>query len=317
MMKKTISLLIVLCPLFTIAQYVKDTFTVIAKDSLPLIRATSASFKPTIYYEKDGTPFYCNKPRFFDFVTKIPKDAAGYVVQSFEKKNLYKVGIIAASTAILIIFDQRITDGVQKFGRNTGIEAGERYNDIVSVKLGGKKTVLGKWPLNINTAFYNLGQGSTVVYMAAGFFILGKIKHDNLALQTASQLVESFLALGAGIQILKYSTGRENPTNITSPGGRWRPFPSLSNFQGNKTKYDAFPSGHLATLVSAVTIISTNYPHKKWIKPVGYTIAALLGAAMINNGVHWSGDYPLGFALGYGYGKYISRKSHLRLPPVQ
>ena len=309
MMKKLLIFLLVLSPFFTKAR----TNTIIS-DSLPVIKLIPAT---KIYFENNGDSFTCNKPKTFDFLTHIPKDGVGYVKQSFQKKNLYKVGIVAASTALLIIFDQQITDGVQKFGRQNGISGAETYNNILSVKLFGKPTVLGKWPLNINTAFYNLGQGSTVVYMAAGFFLMGKIKHDNLALQTASQLIESFLALGAGTQILKYSTGRENPTDITAPGGRWRPFPSFSNFQSNKPKYDAFPSGHLATFVNAVTIISTNYPNKKWIAPVGYTIAGMLGLAMLNNGVHWAGDYPLGFALGYGYGKFIAKKSHIRVLPVQ
>ena len=148
---------------------------------------------------------------------------------------------------------------------------------------------------------------------AAGFFILGEIKKDNRALQTASQLTEAFIALGIGTQVMKYATGRENPSDATSRGGKWRPFPRYSDFQNNKTKYDAFPSGHLATFVSAVTIIAQNYPEKKWIAPVGYSIAGLISLAMVNNGVHWSSDFPLGFALGYGFGRFISRKSHFQL----
>ena len=151
--------------------------------------------------------------------------------------------------------------------------------------------------------------------IAAGFFITGEIKKDNRALQTANQLVEAFIALGGSTQLLKYATGRENPSDATAHGGRWRPFPSWSNFQNNKTKYDAFPSGHLATFVSTVAIISENYPEIKWVKPVGYSIAGLIGLSMINNGVHWASDFPLGVALGYGFGKFISRKSHFTLVP--
>ena len=29
----------------------------------------------------------------------------------------------------------------------------------------------------------------------------------------------------------------------------------------------------------------------------------LLGFAMLNNGVHWAGDYPLGIAMGYVFAK--------------
>lgn len=306
MIKKCLSLLILLLPLFAIATSITDTLPA-GSDTMIALR------KQRIYLEKNGDSFICNKPKLFNFVTHIPGDAVGYVKQSFRKENLYKVGIIAGSTALLIIFDQQITNGLQSFAKRNGISASEDFDAIVSVKLFGKKTNLGKMPKNVNTAFYNIGQGSSVVLMAAGFYIGGLIKKDNRALQTASQLGESFLALGFGTQLMKYGTGRENPSDASIPGGRWRPFPTLSDFQNKKPKYDAFPSGHLATFVSAVTIISENYPRIRWIKPVGYTIAGLLGLAMINNGVHWAGDFPLGFAMGYGFGKFITKKNHLKL----
>lgn len=306
MIKKCLFLLILLLPLFAIATSITDTLPA-RSDTMIALR------KQRIYLEKNGDSFICNKPKLFNFVTHIPGDAVGYVKQSFRKENLYKVGIIGGSTAFLIIFDQQITNGLQSFAKRNGISASEDFDAIVSVKLFGKKTNLGKMPKNVNTAFYNIGQGSSVVLMAAGFYIGGLIKKDNRALQTASQLGESFLALGFGTQLMKYGTGRENPSDASIPGGRWRPFPTLSDFQNKKPKYDAFPSGHLATFVSAVTIISENYPRIRWIKPVGYTIAGLLGLAMINNGVHWAGDFPLGFAMGYGFGKFITKKNHLKL----
>ncbi len=255
------------------------------------------------------------RPKPFAFITSIPKDVAGFSKQSFKKDNWSKLGWIAASTAGLLLADQVITDNVQQFSADHGISAKESFSPILTLKLGGKPTNIGKLPRNVNTAFYNLGQGSSAMVMAAGFFIVGQIKKDNRALQTASQLTEAFLALGVGTQILKYATGRENPSDATVPRGRWRPFPSWKEFQDNKPKYDAFPSGHLATFVSAITILSENYKEKKWIAPVGYSIAGLCALSMVNNGVHWASDFPLGFALGYGFGKFISAKTHFVLVP--
>jgi hypothetical protein len=91
----------------------------------------------------------------------------------------------------------------------------------------------------------------------------------------------------------------------TSNGGNWNLFPSFKAYQNNTPYYDAFPSGHLATLMSTVTILTENYPEKKWIKPVGYSITGLVGYAMINNKVHWAGDYPLAIALGYLCAKQV------------
>jgi hypothetical protein len=308
---KAIVLLLILFPIFVGAKNLIDT-------TLPTRNIVNSLSQSPIYLEKNGDSFSCYKPATFSFLTHISGDAVGYVRQSFKKENFSKLAIVAASTGILLAFDQQITNGVQTFTSHHGIDGRESYSPLIQVNLFGKSTKLMKWPNNINTAFYNFGQGSSVVYMAAGFLLAGKIKNDPRALQTASQLVQSFLALGVGTQLLKYSTGRENPSDATVTGGRWRPFPSVSDFQNNKPKYDAYPSGHLATFVSAVTIVSENYPRKRWIKPVGYSIAGLLSFSMVNNGVHWASDFPLGFALGYGYGKYIAKKNkHLLRTPVK
>ncbi|MEJ7683682.1 MAG: phosphatase PAP2 family protein [Segetibacter sp.] len=79
----------------------------------------------------------------------------------------------------------------------------------------------------------------------------------------------------------------------------------FSKYQSYTPNYDAFPSGHLATLMSSVTIFSENYPEKKWIKPVGYSLTGLVCYAMINNKVHWTSDYPLAIGMGYLCAKQV------------
>jgi len=272
------------------------------------------SIKP-VFANNTALSIVYEKPKPFSFITNIPKDVAGFTKQSFQRKNFSNLALIAGSTALLFLADQTITNSIQDGAEDHRIAARESFSPFIRLKIGGKNTNIGKIPKNVNTAFYDFGQGSSAMFMAAGFFLMGKINHDNRALQTASQLTEAFIALGAGTQLMKYATGRENPSDATVSRGRWRPFPSWSNFQNNKTKYDAFPSGHLATFVSAVTIISNNYPEEKWIAPIGYSVAGLCALSMVNNGVHWASDFPLGFALGYGFGKFISRKSHFTLVP--
>lgn len=297
-MKRTILLAFLLMPLILCAQEVDSVDAAIGFPDTP----APVQLKP-VY----------TKPRFFSFVTDIPKDFAGFTKNSFKKKQVKDWAILAGSTAFLFLADQSIANTVQTNFRKVGIHGEEDFSPIIQLKLGGKKTNIGKLPNNLNTAFYNFGQGSSTMLFAAGFFVLGKIKKDNRALHTASQLTEAFITLGAATQLIKYATGRENPNDATATRGRWRPFPSWSDFQNNKSRYDAFPSGHLATFVSTVTIIGENYPEIKWIKPVGYSIAAMICLSMINNGVHWASDYPLGFALGYGFGKFISKKTRLKL----
>ena len=121
--------------------------------------------------------------------------------------------------------------------------------------------------------------------------------------------------MGVGTQVLKRIAGRQSPSEATSNGGTWHPFPSFQNYQNHTPYYDAFPSGHLATLMSTVTILAENYPEKKWIRPIGYTITGLVAYSMINNNVHWISDYPLAIALGYLCAKQVVRNNRKVVHP--
>lgn len=254
----------------------------------------------------DSTYQNTERPKAFTFVTHVPKDLIQISKSPFQKANFKNLVIIIGTSTALVFADQKIYDGVRKFSDNIHLHPEEENKTIWSIKTGNKETVLLKVPRNLNTGLYNIGQGFTTILIAAGFYVQGKISKNYTSLQTASDLTESFITLGMFTQLLKYVTGRENPGVSSMNGGAWHPFPSLSSFQNDKSRFDAFPSGHLSTLMAAVTILSNNYPKKKWIKPVGYTLVALSGFAMINNGVHWAGDYPLGIGLGYLTGNIIT-----------
>ncbi|HEY1201925.1 MAG TPA: phosphatase PAP2 family protein, partial [Niastella sp.] len=150
---------------------------------------------------------------------------------------------------------------------------------------------------------YQLGEGGTSMLVSGGLFIYGKINKDKRALQTASDIAETFITMGITTQVLKRISGRQSPFMRTQAGGAWHPFPSFKEYQQNTSNYDAFPSGHLATMMATVTVLTTNYPEKKWIAILGYSLIGLSGWAMINTEVHWIADYPLALALGYISGK--------------
>jgi membrane-associated phospholipid phosphatase len=264
----------------------------------------------SLYAQNDG------KPRNFYFLTRVPKDIIEVQKHTFSKSNFTKLVITTSVTSGLLLFDKIIYDDVRKFANKIHLQPAERNKIIWSIKSGGKETVLLKVPENLNTAFYNLGQGFTTLLIASGFYLQGKISKNYRSLQTASDLAESFVTLGLITQVMKYSTGRQNPSQVTTGYGTWRPFPSLSKFQHEKQNYDAFPSGHLSTLMATITILSNNYPEKKWIRPVGYVITALAGFAMVNNGVHWAGDYPVALGLGYLTGNLITKR-HLGKTQIQ
>ena len=281
-MKKTFLLFLSFFPLCTFAQTA-------ANDSLQTITATAV---PRL------------KP--FHFITNVPDDMLQLTKAPFHRKNLKGLVIVAGATAVLLPFDQAITDGVKHLGRQINLDPETDYR--VPIKIGTTKIL--KVPHNITSALYQWGEGGTSMMLAGGLFVYGKIKHDRLALGTASDLTETFITMGVTTQLIKRISGRQSPFMSSDEGGFWKPFPSFHDFETNTSNYDAFPSGHLATMMATVTTLALNYPGKKWIKPVGYAAMSLTGLAMINTDVHWISDYPLALALGYVSAKITYRKNH-------
>ena len=272
--------------------------------SFPVFAFCQTGNSPDSLKKKLSEDYNNSKP--FHFISNVPGNIWQITKSPFQKNNLKILVITAASTAVLIPFDQKITNAVKHFSNQIKLNPETDYS--VPVKFG--KTKILKIPQNINTAFYQLGEGGTSMILAGGLFIYGKIKHDKRAVITAGDLTETFITMGLTTQILKRISGRQSPFMATRPGGTWKFFPSFSNYQSNTSNYDAFPSGHLATMMATVTTLSLNYPEKKWIKPVGFVIMTLSSFAMTNTEVHWVSDYPLAIALGYVAAKITYWKNH-------
>ena len=261
------------------------------------------------YNVGNGKIFIYRKPKAFSFLTNLPKDAAGIAAAPFRKNSLKPLLLVAGSTLLFLFTDESVGNGVHQFSKNIHLSPEEKYKDVINIKFGNSNINLLKAPQNINTALYQMGQGFPSLLIGAGLFTYGKIHKDYRAISTASQLTEAFILMGVGTQLLKRIKGRQSPSEAVDLDGTWHPFPSFKNYQNHTPFYDAFPSGHLATLMSTVTVLADNYPEKKWIKPVGYSVIGLVGYSMINNNVHWASDYPLAIALGYLCAKQVVKNN--------
>lgn len=285
----------------------------LALDSGKYIYTVTDTIKPKAkekeYSVDCGKIFIYQKPKLFSFLTKLPKDAAGIATATFKRKSIKPLLLIAGTTALLMLNDEYISKRVSSFSNTIHLRPEEGYKDIFSIKAGNTSISLLKAPQNINTALYQFGQGFPSLLIAGGLFIYGKIHNNYRAISTASQLTEVFISMGVGTQLLKRITGRQSPSETTDLDGHWHPFPSFKKFQNHTPAYDAFPSGHLATLISTVTVLADNYPEIKWIKPAGYSVIVLVGYSMINNRVHWASDYPLALALGYLCAKQVVKNN--------
>ena len=263
---------------------------------------------------------YASKPTGFEFVSNIWGDLKTFVRRIDPKKNYKPLIGLTLGTALLVKYDQDILDESQRFARDLGLisdtKNGRESKMIIDFSAAGLDLPV-RAPLNLNAGMYFIGDGITHVSIAGGLATYGAIYDDYRALNTASQIMEGIIVTGIVVQVIKRSTGRESPYRATRDGGRWDLFPSQSDYSGEVSKYDAMPSGHLATAMATTTILAANYPEKTWIKPTGYTLMGLLGFAMMNNGVHWASDYPLGIAIGYLAGDIAVERGKKRRASAQ
>jgi membrane-associated phospholipid phosphatase len=227
--------------------------------------------------------------KWYSMFTNLPGDMVSFYHEDITTPKIPLYFGIAALTAGLIATDNLSWRASDKFYRKSGFN--KTASDI----------------------FVEVGDGRSQFGLAAAFALAGFVANDNRALRTASQVVEAVLASGAVVQVLKHITGRESPFVSTKSGGRWRFFPNQIQYHKHVPAYDAYPSGHLTTSLAAFTVIAENYPEVKWIKPVSYSLEALLAVSMVNTGIHWYSDYPLAVFLGYEFGKIVSHPSKLNM----
>lgn len=250
-------------------------------------------------YNIAGINYIYKKPGTFVFISNIPSSLLSFGNSMFNKEYTLANILIGTTTAFLIASDQSIYNQVSKWGQNWGIGNEDKTKTLFSI---GNYPIF-RGPTDLGSAMYFIGDGWTHIGLSLSFLTAGLIENDNRALQTASQIAQVILTAGIATQLLKHITGRETPILASQSGGIWRLFPNQIDYHKNVPKYDAFPSGHLAVAFGTLTVIAENYKDYKWIRPVGYSLLALLSFQMVNNGVHWISDYPLALGIGYLFGK--------------
>ena len=262
--------------------------------------STSSNIKYQSYTNANGDIYSYKKPRFFGMITNIPKSVCGTVNDFGYKENLIALAGATVMTVSIIPEDQHLLEQSRILGERIGLKEFAKYNSF-----GPLRNI----PSDLTSAIYLIGNGTTPLLMSMGFATYGLIKKDYRALNTSTALVESLLVCGVFSQTIKRVSGRQSPAPAIidgNPGGDWNPFPSFSAYGKNTPNYDAMPSGHVMTATAALNVILTNYPDKKWIKPLGYSLIGMLGFEMVQANVHWYSDYPIALVMGYIIGKNVA-----------
>lgn len=257
-----------------------------------------------VYNIGDNLVLTYYKPKFTDIFINFVRDMGNFAHVITRKESLPWLGATIGATAALVPFDRQIINSTHRAMDGMNIDGEKKFNDLLSI--GGSPLLV--YPANFNSALYWIGEGLPSLMISAGFYTFGFMNNDFRSLQTANQLMEEFLSMGIACQAIKHITGRQSPSRDPNGNGRWDWFPNQKDYMSNVSNYDAMPSGHMATMMCTVTILSENYPEYKYIKPIGYGIMGAVGLAMMHNEVHWLSDYPLAIGIGYTMGKIISAR---------
>jgi membrane-associated phospholipid phosphatase len=288
---------LILYRFFSFALWVSFSFSIFANES------------PQKYEKKEGdsikSPF-----TWYDWIANVPRDYSLFYHRVFRQEAMPVITLVAASTAILWFYDEELLAAGKKWGKMWSISQDD--NMSIVARVGGFPIQM---PTDKGTALYFIGDGWTHASIAGMYLSYGGIFHEIRALHTASQLAEAILNTGISTQVLKHLTGRESPLVSTGKRGVWRMLPDQKKYHQHVSSYDAYPSGHVATAMATMTVMAGNYPeYALAIQLAGYPLITLLALQMLNNGVHWASDYPLGLALGYTFGRIAVEHGKQPLP---
>jgi membrane-associated phospholipid phosphatase len=196
-------------------------------------------------------------PAWHDMFTNLPADWGRSFRMTFRSSSLPTILGLSAVTLGLIAIDHHTYRAASRLYKRSPVV--ESATDL----------------------FVSFGDGQSQFLLAGAFAAYGFAASDRRAIRTASQTVEAVLATGVFIQVLKHISGRESPDVVREmERSTWRPFPSLKDYHSHQAKYYAFPSGHIATSIAALTVVADNYHDVDWIRPVGYPLVGLIGISL-------------------------------------
>lgn len=233
-------------------------------------------------------------------LTEIPTSTKFVFKKSFSREALPYWGAIVGSSALLFRYDEQILAETQRKGRDWRI--GNEDNTKPVITIGGQELL--RLPTDTGSFMYFLGDGWMHAAIGGGFVASGQLKDNDYNFNTGLMLWHGMITSTIFNQIIKRSWGRESPEVKTHERGNTKPFPSVGEYNKRTGSYDAMPSGHVMTATLTFTILSERYPeYNCYIYPVAGVWVSALMFEMVNNGVHWASDYPLGIAMGYIFGK--------------
>jgi len=149
---------------------------------------------------------------------------------------------------------------------------------------------------NIDNAFDPLGNLAFVLPAIGGTYLISRLAGNEelsgLAITTgkAVMIANTFVTYGK-VLAHRHRPREVNPTQWDGPR--------------LDLKNASFFSSHTATAFSMATVIASTYANHKWVPPIAYTMASLVGVSRIAAHDHWASDVFIGAVVGYSVGKLV------------
>jgi membrane-associated phospholipid phosphatase len=124
--------------------------------------------------------------------------------------------------------------------------------------------------------------GTTVIAFASG-----NKKLEKTVINWAGSLVINSIVTDE----LKKTFQRHRP----STGEAYNVF----DWRGGPKINSSFPSAHTSNAFTTATVFATMYKDHKWVPPVAYGLATLVGISRLYNNAHWASDVMAGAAVGF------------------
>lgn len=241
---------------------------------------------------------YSDDPGIGHALARYPSDYHSFLTNAVSYDwQIYAA--LATGTLALMPLDQRMADGSRSYAlRHHIMTRGPQDHILSKFSIFGAEQEI-RAPKSVNGVFWYFGDGILSLGLVAGFGLYGYATASVRSAHVATQIIESLLISGPTVLLLKMATGREAPSRASRRAGMWHGYPGVSRYAKDQSKYYSFPSGHVTTAVSTLTVLAENFVEKKWIMPVGGVMVSLLMMTLMNVGSHWPSDYPLAVFIGY------------------
>ena len=147
--------------------------------------------------------------------------------------------------------------------------------------------------------------------LSATLYVAGRARGNAGMSRLGARIAEGVMLAATVDGIVKGISGRALPDDAQQHG-----FSFGRGFHEGNGPFVSFPSGHTAAGFAVATVVAVEnaraHPERRWVAPLVFGTATMIGVARLYQNVHWASDLPLGAAIGIWSGAEAASWHHGR-----